>query len=367
MDLHALAKDIRTWALDLGFDEIGITDVDLSASSREYRQWLSQRFHGEMHYMERNVEKRIAPAELVPGTVRIVSARMNYAPPSPPHHLQEPALAYISRYATGRDYHKVLRRKLAKIAKKMTDVAGGSYRAFVDSAPVLEKPIAEKAGLGWIGKHTLAIHPEVGSYFFLGEIFTDLPLPTTNRKIEPQCGSCKACINVCPTNAIVGPGKLDARKCISYLTIELKGSIPEDLRPHVGNRVFGCDDCQLICPWNRYAPTTQEKDFAVRHDLDRRSIAELLGWSEEQFLEKTQGMAIRRVNYSQWTRNLSVAAGNAPADEVLTQALVRKRREMVDRSDDMCVEHIDWAISRLSDSQKLQTCSDTTSTQQSTP
>ena len=364
MDLHALAKDIRTWALDLGFDEIGITDVDLTGASREYRQWLSHRFHGEMHYMERNVEKRTAPAELVPGAVRIISARMNYAPPSPPHTLQSPALAYISRYATGRDYHKVLRRKLSKIAKKVTDVAGGSHRAFVDSAPVLEKPIAEKAGLGWIGKHTLAIHPEVGSYFFLGEIFTDLPLPTTNRKIEPQCGSCKACINVCPTNAIVGPGRLDARKCISYLTIELKGSIPEELRPLVGNRVFGCDDCQLICPWNRFAPTTQEKDFAVRHNLDRRTIAELLDWSEEQFLEKTRGMAIRRVNYSQWTRNLSVAAGNAPGGEALMQALVRKRKEMIGKSDEMCVEHIDWAIRRLSDNQQRRTCSGTAATQQ---
>lgn len=367
MDLHALAKDIRTWALDLGFDEIGITDVDLAAASREYRQWLSLRLHGEMGYMERNVEKRIAPAELVPGTVRIISARMNYAPPSPPHALQQPALAYISRYATGRDYHKVLRRKLAKIATKITDVAGGSHRAFVDSAPVLEKPIAEKAGLGWIGKHTLAIHPEVGSYFFLGEIFTDLPLPTTERKIEPQCGSCKACISVCPTNAIVGPGRLDARRCISYLTIELKGPIPDELRPLVGNRVFGCDDCQLICPWNRFAPTTKEKDFAVRHELDRRSITELLEWSEEQFLQKTEGMAIRRVNYSQWTRNLSVAAGNGPADEVLKQALVRKRQEMVDRGDEMCVEHIDWAIRRLSDSQTQQTCSDTVSTRRLTP
>lgn len=352
MDLHALANNIRTWALDLGFDEIGITDVDLSAASPEYRQWLSQRFHGEMQYMERNIEKRIAPSQLVPGTVRIISARMNYAPPSPPHTLQKPALAYVSRYATGRDYHKVLRRKLAKIAKRMSDEAGGSHRAFVDSAPVLEKPIAEKAGLGWIGKHTLAIHPEVGSYFFLGEIFTDLPLPITDRKIEPQCGSCKACINICPTNAIVGPGKLDARRCISYLTIELKGAIPEHLRPLVGNRVFGCDDCQLICPWNRYAPTTQEKDFAVRHRLDRRSISELLEWNEEQFLEKTAGMALRRINYSQWTRNLSVAAGNAPADEALTKALVQKRKEMVERSDEMCVEHIDWAIRRLSETQQ---------------
>lgn len=364
MDLHTLAEDIRTWALDLGFDEIGITDVDLAAVSREYRQWLNHRFHGEMHYMERNVDKRIAPAELVPGTVRIVSARMNYAPPSAPHALQNPALAYVSRYATGRDYHKVLRRRLAKIATKMRHAAGGSHRAFVDSAPVLEKPIAEKAGLGWIGKHTLAMHPEVGSYFFLGEIFTDLPLPTTDRRIEPQCGSCKACINVCPTNAIVGPGRLDARKCISYLTIELKGSIPEELRPLIGNRVFGCDDCQLICPWNRFAPETQEPDFAVRHKLDHRSIADLLEWNEQQFLENTAGMALRRINYSQWTRNLSVAAGNAPPDKALVQILVRKREEMVDRADEMCVEHIDWAIRRLSGIREQRTCSDTASTQQ---
>lgn len=352
MDLNALADDIRTWALDLGFDEIGITNVDLGSATQEYRQWLGQRFQGEMRYMERNIEKRFVPAQLHPGTVRIISARMNYSPPAPPHTLQQPHLAYISRYATGRDYHKVLRRKLAKIASKIKNAAGGSHRAFVDSAPVLEKPIAEKAGLGWIGKHTLALHPKIGSYFFLGEIFTDLPLPTTERQIQPQCGSCKACINVCPTKAIVGPKKLDARRCISYLTIELKGSIPTDLRSLIGNRVFGCDDCQLICPWNRFAPTTQERDFAVRHQLDRRSITELLDWNEQEFLDKTAGMALRRVNYSQWTRNLAVAAGNAPEEDALVQSLVRKRKEMVARSDAMCVEHIDWALRRLSDSRE---------------
>lgn len=349
MDFHALAKDIRTWALELGFDEIGITDADLGSATREYREWIVQRFHGEMGYMERNVEKRLAPAQLVPGTVRIISARMNYSPPSAPPALNQPKLAYISRYATGRDYHKVLRRKLAKIATKIRNVAGGSHRAFVDSAPVLEKPIAEKAGLGWIGKHTLAMHPDVGSYFFLGEIFTDLPLPITDRKIQSQCGSCKACITVCPTNAIVGPGRLDARKCISYLTIELKGSIPEALRPLIGNRVFGCDDCQLICPWNRFAPVTRERDFDVRHELDRKPIVELLAWNEEQFLQKTAGMALRRINYSQWTRNLSVAAGNAAPETQLVEALVCKRKEMVDRGDEMCVEHIDWALRRLNE------------------
>lgn len=347
MDLEALASEIRVWAIDLGFDEVGITDVDLSAVSREYREWLNSKFHGEMSYMERNVEKRLAPDALFPGTVRVISARMNYAPPTAPVALGDPSLAFISQYALGRDYHKVLRRKLAKIAEKILAVAGGNHRAFVDSAPVLEKPLAEKAGLGWIGKHSLVLHPEVGSYFFLGEIFTDLPLPTTETHVDAQCGACKACINICPTGAIVAPGVLDARKCISYLTIELKGSIPEDLRPLVGNRVFGCDDCQLICPWNRFAPTTQETDFATRRELDRKFIRELLEWDEQEFLECTAGMAIRRVNYSQWTRNLAVAAGNAPPDERLRSVLQKKRDEMLERGDAMCVEHIDWALKRL--------------------
>ncbi len=347
MDLQAVSRDIRTWATELGFDEIGIADVDLSTVSADYREWLKCNFHGEMLYMARNVEKRLAPDRLLPGTVRVISARMNYAPPTAPVAQSDPSLACISRYALGRDYHKVLRRKLAKLAKRIAAVAGGSHRAFVDSAPVLEKPLAENAGLGWVGKNTLLLHPDVGSYFFLGEIFTDLPLPVTSNKVEPLCGACKACINICPTGALVEPGKLDARKCISYLTIELKGSIPIELRPLVGNRVFGCDDCQLICPWNRFAPATLERDFAVRHNLDRMPIAELLTWSEHEFLERTAGMALRRVNYSQWTRNLAVAAGNAPFDKRLLDSLQCKRQEMNDRKDSMCLEHIDWALERL--------------------
>lgn len=346
MDLQALSKDIRNWADDLGFDEVGIADVDLSAVSAEYREWLNQNFHGEMRYMERNVEKRLAPHRLLPGTVRVISARMNYAPPTAPVSQADPSLACISSYALGRDYHKVLRRKLAKLARKIVAVAGGNHRAFVDSAPVLEKPLGEKAGLGWMGKNTLLLHPDVGSYFFLGEIFTDLPLPVTTGKVEPQCGSCKACINICPTGALVEPGKLDARKCISYLTIELKGSIPTEFRQLIGNRVFGCDDCQLICPWNRFAPPSQEKDFAIRHDLDKKPISELLEWNEQTFLKRTAGMALRRVNYSQWTRNLAIAAGNAPFSRNLLSLLQSKRQEMTDRNDSMCVEHIDWALER---------------------
>lgn len=347
MDLQALSRDIRNWAGDLGFDEVGIADVDLSAASAEYREWLKQNFHGEMSYMERNVEKRLAPHRLLPGTVRVVSARMNYAPPTAPVSQADSSLACISSYALGRDYHKVLRRKLAKLAKQIVAVAGGNHRAFVDSAPVLEKPLGEKAGLGWMGKNTLLLHPDVGSYFFLGEIFTDLPLPVTKGKVEPQCGSCKACISICPTGALVEPGKLDARKCISYLTIELKGSIPTEFRQLIGNRVFGCDDCQLICPWNRFAPPSKENDFAIRHDLDKKPISELLEWSEQKFLKRTAGMALRRVNYSQWTRNLAVAAGNAPFSKSLLSVLQSKRQEMIDRNDSMCVEHIDWALERL--------------------
>ena len=344
--MDELATDIRSWCLDLGFDEIGITDVDLSQASVRFLEWLGKGFHGEMGYLQRNINKRLSPQLLFPGTVRVISARMNYQPPAAPRTLANPSLGYISRYALGRDYHKVLRRKLSKVAKKITATAGGSHRAFVDSAPVLEKPLGEKAGLGWVGKHTLLLHPDVGSYFFLGEIFTDLPLPITTRKIEPKCGSCRACMNVCPTGAIVSEGQLDARLCISYLTIEHKGPIPTELRPKIGNRIFGCDDCQLLCPWNRFAPQSNESDFHPRHELDSRSIVDLVEWSEEMFLARTEGMALRRINYSQWTRNLAVAAGNAPSNDQLVSRLKSKLDEMIARGDSMCEEHINWALAR---------------------
>ncbi len=345
MDLHSLVKDIRSWAVELGFDEIGIADVDLSSVSADYREWLRCRFHGEMDYMEQNVEKRLSPDVLLPGTIRVIAVRMRYASYAP-RSTGDQSEAYISNYARGRDYHKVVRRRLARIARKISEVAGGNHRAFTDSAPVLEKPIAQKAGLGWVGKNTLILHPDAGSCFFLGEIYTDLPLPTTSEPVQDQCGSCIACINSCPTGAIVGDGRIDARKCISYLTIELKGTIPMELRPQVGNRIFGCDDCQLVCPWNRTTPEPHESDFAPRDVLTERPIKELLEWSEEDFLRNTEGMALRRLNYSQWVRNLAVAAGNAPYDLLLVSGLGSKRMEMLARDDSICVEHIDWALDR---------------------
>ncbi len=347
MDVHELRQDIDRWAHDLGFDQVGVTDTDLSNVSQDYREWLRQGFHGEMSYMNRNIKKRVAPHELLPGTVRVISARMNYLTFPAPTEISDPTKAYISRYALGRDYHKVVRRRLAKIARKMVDKAGGTHRAFVDSAPVLEKPLAVKAGLGWVGKNTLVLNSQAGSYFFLGEIFTDIPLPMSQETAVAQCGSCKACLVKCPTDAFVAPGKLDARKCISYLTIELKGSIPIELRPKVGNRIFGCDDCQLICPWNRFASSTTIQDFEPRHHLEDVSIIDLLEWNESTFREKTEGMAIKRVNYSQWVRNLAVAAGNSTYSVKLEKVLVEKRTEMENRHDSNVVEHINWALCQL--------------------
>ena len=294
--------------------------------------------------MARNVDKRLHPERLVESTIRVISARMDYMPgDAPPSLPQDDGSAYIARYALGRDYHKTVRRRLARLARRINaHVAGGSYRAFTDSAPVLEKPLAGKAGIGWTGKNTLLLNEDAGSMFFLGEIYTNIPLPVSAANARDKCGACKACINVCPTGAILGPRRLDARKCISYLTIEHKGAIPPELREAVGNRVFGCDDCQVVCPWNRYAKRTAEADFTPRHGLDRASLAGLLSWDEATFSSKTEGMALRRVNYGQWVRNLAVAAGNAPYDEKLV-GLLRRRR--VD-ADDMVKEHIDWALAR---------------------
>ncbi len=349
MDLDALADDIRTWASELGFQQVGITDTDLSRCAPDLRRWLALGLHGTMGYMARNVDKRLHPERLVDSTMRVISARMDYlsgdALPALP---ENDGSAYIARYALGRDYHKTVRRRLARLAKRInTRVDGGSYRAFADSAPVLEKPLADKAGIGWTGKNTLLLNETAGSMFFLGEIYTNIPLPVSRAfapdEREDKCGACKACINVCPTGAILGPRRLDATKCISYLTIEHKGTIPLELREAVGNRVFGCDDCQVVCPWNRYANLTAEADFAPRHGLDGASLAELLSWDEATFLAKTEGMALRRVNYGQWVRNLAVAAGNAPYGERLV-GLLRQRR--ID-ADDMVAEHIDWALARL--------------------
>lgn len=345
MDLQALMGDIEQWARALGFQQIGVANTDLADYAPAYRRWLAERFHGSMGYLERNVDKRLAPAELHPGTVRVISARMNYLGATPPAATELPAndgSAYIARYALGRDYHKTVRRRLARLANRIEQRAGGRFRAFTDSAPVLEKPLGEKSGLGWIGKNTLLLNEDAGSWFFLGEIYTNLPLPTTSLKSQPGCGNCRACIAVCPTDAIVAPGRLDARRCISYLTIEHKGTIPVALREAVGNRVFGCDDCQIVCPWNRHAQPSEEAEFAPRHGLDQAAIAELLGWDEATFLAKTQGMAMRRVSYQQWVRNLAVAAGNAPRDAAITAALRVRRPD----ASEMVREHIDWALAR---------------------
>ncbi|TDJ40243.1 MAG: tRNA epoxyqueuosine(34) reductase QueG [Gammaproteobacteria bacterium] len=368
LDLEKLSIQIKTWGEELGFQQIGITDVDLSAHEPHVRDWLDKKFNGEMGYLERNLDKRLHPellfnqsfesldasAQKQQTTCRVIAARMDYlaTDTQPLKILNDNTKGYISRYALGRDYHKVVRRRLVKLARKIDAAAvdlDTRYRAFTDSAPVLEKALAEKAGLGWIGKHSLLLNRNAGSWFFLGEIFTNLPLPIDTPSTVDHCGSCKACITVCPTNAIVGPKQLDARRCISYLTIELKGSIPESLRALVGNRIFGCDDCQLFCPWNRYAKHTAEGDFGPRQNLDRSDLLILFGWSAAEFLERTEGSAIRRINYQQWQRNLAVALGNGEPTEPVMRAL----RERLDPASEvkpvseMVREHIIWALHTL--------------------
>jgi len=346
VNLDALARDIKQWGEALGFQQVGITDTDLSTYRDKLRAWLDLGRHGTMGYMARNVDKRLDPALLEPGTCRVIAARMDYLPDGadPVKILDDPERAYVSRYALGRDYHKVVRRRLARLARQIDAAARAvGHRAFTDSAPVLEKALAEKAGLGWIGKHTLVLNRHAGSWFFLGEIYTSLPLPIDPPASEDLCGSCKACMTVCPTDAIVGPRQLDARRCISYLTIEHRGSIPEELRPLIGNRVFGCDDCQLYCPWNRYASLTREGDFTPRHDLDQAQLLTLFAWTEAEFLGNTEGSAIRRASYEQWQRNLAVAIGNGPPSTAAIDAL-RARRASVPP---LVREHIDWALARL--------------------
>jgi epoxyqueuosine reductase len=297
-----------------------------------------------MRYMARHGTRRTRPAELVPGTLRVISARMDYWPAStnPDEVLGNPELGYVSRYALGRDYHKVVRRRLARLAARVADAAGSAgYRAFTDSAPVLEKALARDAGLGWIGKHTNLLDRHDGSWFFLGEIFTDLPLPV-DTPVTSHCGSCTACLDVCPTGAIVGPYRLDARRCISYLTIELEGSIPEELRAPIGNRIYGCDDCQLVCPWNRYAKLAVEPSFAPRHGLDAPRLVELLAWSESEFLERMAGSAIRRIGHVRWLRNVAIALGNAPAT-CETVAALEARRE---HPSVVVREAVGWALAR---------------------
>ena len=344
-DTTALARDIKAWALELGFQQAGIADPDLGADEIRLLAWLDAGRHGEMHYMQRHGLKRSRAELLHAGTLRVISVRMDYLPRDAApavEVLREPALAYVSRYALGRDYHKLMRRRLQKLADRIEDAIGNfSYRVFTDSAPVLEKPLARAAGLGWIGKHTNLLNRAAGSWFFLGEIYTDLRLPA-DRPSSDHCGTCRACLDACPTGAIVAPYELDARLCISYLTIELRGPIPEDLRPLIGNRIFGCDDCQLVCPWNRFAANTAETDFSPRHELDASTLVALFQWNEEEFLRYTEGTAIRRIGYDCWLRNIAVALGNARPAQTLIDALLARR----DHPSALVREHVAWALER---------------------
>jgi epoxyqueuosine reductase len=344
-DYQELAAHIKRWGRDLGFQQVGIADTDLGESEARLLDWLAKGRHGSMHYMARCGRKRARPAELVSGTVRVISARMDYLSEPRPRAeqvLQDPAAGFVSRYALGRDYHKVLRVRLRALAALIArEVGEFGYRVLVDSAPVMEKPLAQRAGLGWIGKHTNLINAEAGSWFFLGEVYTDLPLPT-DRPARNHCGTCQACLDVCPTGAIVAPYELDARRCISYLTIELKGAIPEPLRPLMGNRIYGCDDCQLVCPWNRFAHLSPEPDFLPRGGLDAPTLLDLFGWEEPEFLRRTEGSPIRRIKYPGWLRNLAVALGNAPASPGIARALAAR----ADHPSELVRQHVRWALRR---------------------
>lgn len=341
MDYQELANKIKIWAKELGFEKVGIADVDLSEHEEELKRWLEAGYHGEMDWMERHGMMRARPQELLPGTIRVISARMHYLPAEAQFAstLDNPELAYISRYALGRDYHKVVRNQLKKLGERIQEeVSSLQFRPFVDSAPILERPLAQNAGLGWKGKHSLLLDKEVGSWFFLGELLVDIPLPIDSRS-EDHCGQCRACITSCPTNAIVSEGVIDARKCISYLTIEYSGVIPEEYRKPMGNRIYGCDDCQLVCPWNRFSPLTEQKDFERRSVLNNPELITLFEWDEKTFLKNMEGSPIRRMGYNQWLRNLSIAMGNAPYSPKIIAVLESKKglSSVLDT-------HIDWAI-----------------------
>ncbi|MBU0499887.1 MAG: tRNA epoxyqueuosine(34) reductase QueG [Gammaproteobacteria bacterium] len=387
-DLHRLALQIKRWAVELGFQQAGIAGTDLSREEGFLQSWLAEGRHGEMEYMARHGLKRSRPAELVPGTRSIISVRLDYLPPddhpaektagsgfsrkprrgeaqgsaeqktagsgfsrkprrgeaqgSAEQHLSDPVRAFISRYALGRDYHKLMRDRLQRLAERIqAEIGPFPYRAFSDSAPVLEKALAQRAGLGWIGKHSNLINRKAGSWFFLGELYTGLPLPP-DLPADPHCGRCTACMDICPTRAIVAPFELDARRCISYLTIELAGPIPEALRPLLGNRIYGCDDCQLICPWNRFARPTAVQDFHPRQGLATAELIDLFGWSETEFLQRLEGSPIRRIGHQRWLRNIAVALGNAPRSERVRTALL----ERADDPSELVREHISWALMR---------------------
>ncbi|MEM0514999.1 tRNA epoxyqueuosine(34) reductase QueG [Pseudoalteromonas sp. YIC-827] len=344
-----LAQQIKQWASELGFADAAICDIDLRQHEAQLQRWLDLGYHGEMNFMAEHGTKRSRPDELVPGTQRVISLKMHYLPPDAgfAKTLKDPNLAYISRYALGRDYHKLMRNRIKKLGERISEqVESLGFRPFVDSAPVLERQLAAKAGLGFTGKHSLIIDKQAGSWFFLGELFVDIPLPVDDptERIASQgdCGNCVACMTMCPTGAIVEPFVVDARKCISYLTIELKGAIPEQYRQAMGNRIYGCDDCQLICPWNRYGQITAEQDFHARAQLRDKSLLDLFAWDEATFLKNTEGSPIRRIGHQRWLRNIAVALGNAPYDQAIVQAL----EEQLDEVDDLVGEHIHWALAQ---------------------
>lgn len=342
---QTLLDRMQRWARSLGFQALGVSDIDLHDAEEKLQSWLARGFHGEMTFMHKHGEKRTRPDLLVEGTVRVISVRMDYWPgeaADPWQVIEDGDKAFISRYALGRDYHKLMRKRLARLAAKIEKEIGPmGYRVFTDSAPVMEKAIAEKAGLGWIGKHTNVLSRDAGSYFFLGEIYTDLPLPVTDETTA-HCGSCTACIDVCPTQAIVAPYQLDARRCISYLTIELRGSIPEVFRPMMGNRIYGCDDCQLVCPWNKYAQATVESDYLPREGLDAPQLVDLFNWTEQEFLQRMEGSPIRRIGYECWLRNIAVALGNADSSASVVNALRRKQTH----PSELVREHVNWALAQ---------------------
>ena len=344
-DWRALGADIARWGGELGFQQLGVAGIDLAQEEARLLEWLASGRHGTMDYMARHGATRARPAALVPGTASVITARLDYLPPAArasAEVLADPTRAFVARYALGRDYHKVMRGKLGRLARRITAAIGPfEYRVFTDSAPVLEVALAARAGLGWRGKHTLLLTREAGSFFFLGEIYTNLPLAPT-AAVSEHCGTCQACLDACPTGAIVAPYELDARRCISYLTIELAGSIPEELRPLIGNRVYGCDDCQLACPWNKYAQTSADLDFAVRNGLDTADLVALFAWSADEFATRMEGSPIRRIGYERWLRNIAVGLGNAARSEEIAAALERRAAD----PSPLVREHVAWALAR---------------------
>ena len=346
MEPDTLAGRIKTWGKEIGFQQVGICGIDLEEDEAHLLDWLGRGMHGEMAYMERHGSKRSRPERLRPGTLRVISARMDYLPAkaTPAQSvLDDKEIAYVSRYALGRDYHKVMRSRLKKLARRVEAAIGPfGYRVFTDTAPVLEKALARNAGLGWIGKHSNLLHTDAGSWFFIGEIYTDLPLPVDEKFAGEHCGACQACIDVCPTRAIVAPYQVDARRCISYLTIEYRGVIPEEFRTAMGNRIYGCDDCQLVCPWNRFAQNSTEPDYLPRQRLDSVTLVECFLWSESDFNDKTEGSAIRRIGYECWLRNVAVALGNAPGSAAVIDALNSRK----DHPSALVREHVNWALAQ---------------------